>query len=54
MAGHSDVVMGAIVVNDKQLYEDTRFLQIDNAFYLSIRCNNCKLQFFIHCNNCKL
>ncbi len=44
MAGHSDVVMGAVVVNDKQLYEDIRFLQNGNAFYLRICCNNCKLQ----------
>ncbi len=46
IAGHSDVVMGAVVVNDKQFYEDTRFLHIGNAFYLRLRCNNCKLQFF--------
>ena len=45
MNGHADVVMGAAILNDDELYEELKFFQNGN-FYISTRA------LFGHVQNC--
>ena len=40
LAGHSDVLMGVICVNDEELEKRLRFVQFGMLYYLLLRLSN--------------